>query len=124
MRSIRPSQAYFKLCLDGDLACSSFINHHDFGMESGLEMTVQIKRVQIARISALTIRNMFRGVGELVCAEYVAQRCKVPLRRAKQIVETLVSEGYLEFDKRYKEMANPYTPARRRRDTAIFPITS
>lgn len=76
-------------------------------------MTVQIKDVQIARISALTIRNMFRG-NELVCAEYVAQRCKVPLRRAKQIVETLVSEGYLEFDKRYKELANPYVPGKKK----------
>lgn len=75
-------------------------------------MTVQIKGVQIARISALTIRNMLRGVRELVCAEYVAQRCKVPLRRAKQIVEMLVSEGYLDFDKRYKELANPYVPGK------------
>lgn len=71
-------------------------------------MTVQIKGVQIARISALTIRKMLRGVNELVCAEYVARWCKVPLRRAKQIVKTLVSEGYLEFDKRHKELANPY----------------
>ena len=62
----------------------------------GLEMTVQIKGVQIARISALTIREMLRGVNELVCAEYVARWCKVPLRRAKQIVKTLVSEGYLQ----------------------------
>jgi len=61
-------------------------------------MTLQVKGVQIARISALTIRNTLRGANELVCAEYVAQRCKVPLRRAKQIVKTLVSEGYLEFD--------------------------
>jgi hypothetical protein len=75
-------------------------------------MTLQIKGVQIARIPALTIRNMLRGVNELVCAEYVAQRCKVPLRRAKQIVKTLVSEGYLEFDKRYKVLANPYVPGK------------
>src|SRR6266481_3211032 len=86
MRSIRPSQAYFKLCLDEDSAHSSFINHHDFGKEWGLQMTLQVKGVQIAKISALTIRNMLRGVNELVCPEYVAQRCKVPLRRAKQIV--------------------------------------
>jgi hypothetical protein len=71
-------------------------------------MTVQIKDVQIAGISAVTIRNMLRAVSELLCAEYVAARCKVSLRRAKQIVETLVSEGYLEFDKRYKEMVNSY----------------
>ena len=63
----------------------------------GLEMTVQIKGVQIARSSALTIRNMLRGVNELVCGEYLAQRCKVPLRRTKQIVKTPVSEGYLQF---------------------------
>ena len=75
-------------------------------------MTVQIKGVQIARISALAIRNMLRGVNELVCAEYVAQRCRVPLRRAKQIVNTLVSGGYLEFDKRYKELTNPYVPGK------------
>jgi hypothetical protein len=81
----------------------------------GLEMTIQIKGVQIARISALTIRNMLRGVNELVCADYVAQRCKVPLQRAKQIVETLVSEGYLEFDKRYKELANPYVTGKEKR---------
>lgn len=73
-------------------------------------MTVQIKGVQIAGISALTIRNMLRGASELVSAEDVAQRCKIPLRRAKQIVETLVSGGYLEFDKRYKELTNPYVP--------------
>jgi predicted nucleotidyltransferase len=91
---------------------SCFINQHDFGKEWGLEMTVQIKGVRIAGISALTIRNMLRGVNELVCAEYVAQRCKVPLRRAKQIVKTLVSEGYLEFDKRYKQLANPYVPGK------------
>lgn len=71
-------------------------------------MMVQIKGVQIAGISAVTIRNMLRGLNELLGAESVAARCKVPLRRAKQIVETLVSEGYLEFDKRYKELVNPY----------------
>jgi hypothetical protein len=57
MRSIRPSRAYFKLCLDEDSARSSFINHHDFGKEWGLQMTLQVKGVQIAKISALTIRN-------------------------------------------------------------------
>lgn len=75
-------------------------------------MTVQIKGEQIAGISAVTIRNMLRGVNELLCAEYVAARCKVPLRRAKQIVETLVSEGYLEFDNQYKELVNPYVPGK------------
>jgi predicted nucleotidyltransferase len=75
-------------------------------------MTVQIKGLQIARISAVTIRNMLRGVTERLCAEYVAARCKVPLRRAKQIVETLVSEGYLKFDKRYKELVNSYVPGK------------
>lgn len=73
MRSIRPSQACFKLCLDEDSALSRFIKYHDFGKEWGLEMTVEIKGAQIAKISALTIRNMLRGVNELVCAEYVAQ---------------------------------------------------
>jgi hypothetical protein len=90
-------------------------------------MTVQIKGVQIAGISALTIRDMFRGINELVCAEYVAQRCKVPLRRAKQIVKTLVSEGYLEFDKRYKELANPYAPGKekpRYRDVPYYKLTA
>jgi hypothetical protein len=82
--------------------------HGDFGNKWVLEMTVQIKGVQIAGISDVTIRNMLRGVNELLCAEYVAERCKVSLRRGKQIVEKLVSEGYLELDKRYKELANPY----------------
>lgn len=74
----------------------------------GQEMTVQIKGIQIARISAVTIRDMLRRVNELLCAEYVAARCKVSLRRAKQIVKTLVSEGYLEFDRRHKVLVNPY----------------
>jgi predicted nucleotidyltransferase len=88
-------------------------------------MTVQIKGVQIARISALTIRKMLRGANELVCAEYVARRCKVPLRRAKQIVKTMVSEGYLEFEKRHKELANPYVPGKekpRYRDVPYYKL--
>ena len=70
---------------------------------------------------------MLRGVNELVCAEYVVRRCKVPLRRAKQIVKTLVSGGYLEFDKRYKELANPYEPGKekpRYRDVPYYKLTA
>jgi len=54
----------------------------------------------------------------------VAQRCKVPLRRAKQIVKTLVSEGYLEFDKRYKEQANPYVEKPRYRHVPYYKLTA
>jgi hypothetical protein len=43
MSSIRPSQTYFKLCLDEDSARSSFINHHDFAKEWGFHMTLQVK---------------------------------------------------------------------------------
>jgi len=77
----------------------------------GLEMTLQAKGVQIARISALTIRNTLRGANELVCAETWPSGAK-STAAGKTIVKTLVSEGYLEFDKRYKELANPYVPGK------------
>ena len=48
----------------------------------GLQMTLQVKGVQIAKISALTIRNMLRGVNELVCAEYGRTTCKLLITSA------------------------------------------
>jgi predicted nucleotidyltransferase len=88
----------------------------------GKEMTLQIKGAQIAGMPALTVRNMLRGAGELLGAEYVAARCKVSARRAKQIIETLVSKGYLEFDKEYRQLMDSYVPGKEKPRYRYVPI--
>lgn len=75
-------------------------------------MTLQIKGVQIAGFPAITIRNMLRGVVNLLDKPFVAARCKVSTQKAKEIIETLVAEGYLEFAERSKRLTAPYTPGK------------
>jgi len=76
-------------------------------------MTLQVKRRTNARISALTIRNTLRGANETGVRGIRGPACKVPRGGQNKSLRTLVSEDNLEFDKRYKELANPYCPARR-----------
>jgi predicted nucleotidyltransferase len=71
-------------------------------------MTLQIKGVQIAGIPAVAIRNLLRGVNQVLYASYVADRCNVSARRAKEIIEGLVADGYLEFAERSRELTAPY----------------
>ena len=85
-------------------------------------MTLQIKGAQIAGMPAVTVRNMLRRAGELLGAEYVAARCKVSARRAKQIIETLVSKGYLEFDKEYRQLVDSYVPGKEKPRYRYVPI--
>ena len=73
-------------------------------------MTVQIKGVQIAGLPAIKVRDMLRRVHQVLDAPFVAARCKVSKRSAKKIIEMLVSDGYLEFAKRSRELAAAYAP--------------
>lgn len=71
-------------------------------------MTLQIKSVQIAGVPAVAIRNMLRGVTQLLEASYVVDRCNVSARRAKEIIEALVTDGYIEFAERSRILAAAY----------------
>src|SRR5580693_1250185 len=89
-------------------------------------MTGQIKGVRIANLPAITIRNMFRGMGRLLSLEYVTSRCKVSPLGARHIVKTLLVEGYLEFAELSKEPVNPYTPGKgkqRYRQIRLYKLT-
>jgi hypothetical protein len=71
-------------------------------------MTLQIKSVQIAGVPAVAIRNMLRGVSQVLDRSYVVDRCSVSTRRAKEIIEMLVTDGYLEFAGRSRVLAASY----------------
>jgi predicted nucleotidyltransferase/predicted transcriptional regulator len=63
-------------------------------------MTMQIKGVQIAGLPAIKVRNMLRGVHSVLDQDYVAGRCNLSGRLAKQVIQELVSDGYLELNDR------------------------
>jgi predicted nucleotidyltransferase len=79
-------------------------------MGLGARVTVQIKGVQIAGLPAIKVRDMLGRVHHVLDAPFVAERCRVSKRRAKKIIEMLVSDGYLEFAERSRELAAPYAP--------------
>lgn len=78
-------------------------------------MTLQMKGVEIAGLPALTIRNMLRRVGERLDPLFMAERCKVPRHRAKEIIKILVAEGYLEFAERSKRPEASYRSEKEKR---------
>src|SRR5258706_1376233 len=77
-------------------------------------MTMQIKGVQIAGIPAIAVRNMLRSVHHMLRVDLVAASCKLSTRRAKQVVQELVNDGYIEFAERSRELAAPYRPGTRK----------
>jgi len=78
-------------------------------------VTVQIKGVEIAGLPAIRIRDILRRVHSLLDAPFIANRCKVSSRKAKQIIEELAAEGYLEFERSRQNLAAPYSPRKEKR---------
>jgi predicted nucleotidyltransferase len=75
-------------------------------------MTMQIGGVQMAGLPAKTVRDMLRrlNIYSLMDALFVASRCKVSTRKAKEVIKTLADGGYIEFDHRGRELLNSYRP--------------
>jgi len=59
-------------------------------------MTIQIKGVQIAGLPAITVRNVLRRADFVFDENFVAERCKVSVRKAKEVLAELLSDGYIE----------------------------
>jgi hypothetical protein len=75
-------------------------------------MTMLIRGVQMAGLPAKTVRDMLRrlNIYSLMDALFVAVRCKVSTRKAKEVIKTLADGGYIEFDHRGRELLNSYRP--------------
>src|ERR1700694_1718871 len=73
---------------------------------------MQIKGLQIAGLPAITVRNMLRTVQSALDDDFVAERCSLSGRRAKQVIQELVKAGYVEFFERSRVLAYPYTPGK------------
>jgi predicted nucleotidyltransferase len=91
-------------------------------------MTMQIKGVQMAGLPAKTVRDMLRrlDIHSLMDALFVAARCKVSTRKAKEVIKTLADGGYVEFDHRGRELLNGYRPGveePRYRDVDYYKLT-
>jgi predicted nucleotidyltransferase len=71
-------------------------------------MTMQIKGVRIAGLSAVNIRNMLQSVKSVLYVDLVAERCKLPTRRAKEVIQQLANDGYIEFS--VQSRVAEYTP--------------
>jgi predicted transcriptional regulator len=91
-------------------------------------MTMQIKGVQMAGLPAKIVRDMLRrlNIYSLMDALFVAARCKVSTRKAKEVIKTLADGGYVEFDHRGRELLNSYRPGveePRYRDVDYYKLT-
>jgi predicted nucleotidyltransferase/predicted transcriptional regulator len=88
-------------------------------------MTMQIKGKQIAGLPAIAIRNMLRSAHSEFGQDYVATTCNLSDRRAKQLVQRLMDDGYVEFSNRVLANLNP-TGGRKRRygDKNYFQLTT
>jgi predicted nucleotidyltransferase len=75
-------------------------------------MTMQIKGLQIAGLPAIAVRKMLRRVHYLLDVDLVAASCELPTRMAKQVIQELVNDGYIEFAERSRVLAYPYTPGK------------
>ncbi len=58
---------------------------------------MQIKGVQIAGLSGLTVRNMLRRVHRLLDANLVSRQCKVAVPEAKEVIGQLARDGFIAF---------------------------
>jgi hypothetical protein len=85
---------------------------------------MQIKGLQIAELPAITVRNMLRTVQSTLDDDFVAERCSLSGRRAKQVIQELVKAGYVEFSERSRVLAYPTRLGRRSRDTGVSTTTS
>ena len=72
-------------------------------------MTLQIKDVEIAGVPAIKVRNALRDVTQ-VNKDYLADRCKLSTRRAQQVIDALVKDGFLCPPHKEKELAGSYRP--------------
>jgi hypothetical protein len=63
-------------------------------------MTMQIRGVQTTGLPVKTVREMLRrlNIYSLMGALFVATRCKVSTRKAKEVIKTLADGGYIEAD--------------------------
>ncbi len=89
-------------------------------------MTMQIKGLQIAGLPAIVVRNMLRRVHSVLDQGFVRQRCNVSDRLAKQILQRLVSEGYIEFFSPDRVLVYPVTAGkdeRRYRSINYYKLT-
>jgi predicted transcriptional regulator len=70
---------------------------------------MQIKGLQITGLPAIAVRKMLRRVHFV---DLVAASCELSARMAKQVIQELVNDGYIEFAERSRVLAYPYTPGK------------